>query len=79
MCKLESHDLTSDGSVVIKNYPIFMKNTWIWISVLRSFRWNCQISAIVKNETDFFIGWNLYKLGHMTSLKRKLYLNKAQD
>ncbi len=27
ICKLGSHDLTSEGSVVAKNYPICMKNT----------------------------------------------------
>ncbi len=56
ICKLGSHDLTSEGSVVVKNYPNFMKNTWIWINFLRSFRWNCQISAIVRNQiTDFWL------------------------
>ncbi len=27
ICKLGSHDQTSEGSVVVKNYAIFMKNT----------------------------------------------------
>ncbi len=27
ICKLGSHDLTSEGSVMVKNYPNFMKNT----------------------------------------------------
>ncbi len=27
ICKLGLHDLTSESSVVVKNYSIFMKNT----------------------------------------------------
>ncbi len=42
--------------VVVKDYPFFKKNTWIWISFSRSFRLSCQISAIVRNEmSDFWL------------------------
>ncbi len=54
ICKLGSHNLTSEGSEEVKNYLILIKNIWIWISYSRSFRWNCQMSAIVRNKKKHF-------------------------
>ncbi len=70
ICKLGSHDLPLEGSAVVKNRPLFMKNTPIYTN--HAFRdLSCEIIKFQLSLEIKPLIFDWLKLGYTTSLKKK--------